>query len=125
MSQMGVYKLHKLARSGNFFTPDVKLGLERDNHVIQNAYAEEVNANSVMNGLLYEKDEKATALYLSGKPFKEVKEYASFEEVSTVPAKDEEKERLLQEYLELQGEPAKGTWGVKKLTEEIEKLKQI
>ena len=121
MSQMGVYKLHKLARSGNYFTPEVRLKLERDNHVIQNAYADEVNANSEKNGLLYEKDEKATALYLSGKPLKEVKEYVSFEEVKT----DEEKERLLQEYLELQGEPAKGTWGVKKLTEEIEKLKQI
>lgn len=120
MSQMGVYKLHKLARSGNFFTPEVKLRIERDNHVIQNSYAEEVNANSEINGLVYEKDEKATELYLSGKPFKEVKEYAKFEEV-----KDEEKERLLQEYLELQGEPAKGNWGVKKLTEEIEKLKQI
>ena len=121
MSQMGVYKLHKLARSGNYFTTEVKIRVERDNHVIQNAYAEEVNANSAINGLLYEKDEKATDLYLSGKPFKEVKEYVSFEEVKT----DEDKERLLQEYLELQGEPAKGTWGVKKLTEEIEKLKKI
>jgi len=125
MSQMGVYKLHKLARSGNYFTPEVRLKLERDNHVIQNTYAEEVNANSVMNGLVYEKDEKATALYLSGKSFKEVKEYAGFEEVVKEPVKDEDKERLLQEYLELQGEPAKGTWGVKKLTEEIEKLKKI
>lgn len=121
MSQMGVYKLHKLARSGNFFTPDVKLRIERDNHVIQNAYADEVNANSEINGLFYEKDEKATELYLRGKPFKEVKEYVKFEEVKT----DEEKELLLQEYLELQGEPAKGTWGVKKLTEEIAKLKTI
>jgi hypothetical protein len=118
---MGVYKLHKLARSGNRFTKEVIVSLERDNHVIQNAYADEVNSNSEINGLLYEKDEKATALYLSGKPFKTVKEYVSFEEVKT----DDEKERLLQEYLELQGEPAKGTWGVKKLTEEIEKLKTI
>ena len=102
---MGVYKLHKLARSGNSFTTEVKIRVERDNHVIQNAYAEEVNANSAINGLLYEKDEKATDLYLSGKPFKEVKEYVSFEEVKT----DEEKERLLQEYLELQGKPAKET----------------
>lgn len=118
---MGVYKLHKLARSGNSFTPEVRLKLERDNHVIQNSYADEVNANSTMNGLLYEKDEKATELYLSGKPFKSIKEYSSFEEVKT----DEEKESLLKEYLELQGEPAKGTWGVKKLKEEIAKLKTI
>jgi len=121
---MGVYKLHKLARNGNFFTKEVKVRLERDNHVIQNSYAEEINENSEINGLLYEKDEKATILYLSGKPFKEVKTYAEFEEVKE-PAKDEEKVRLLQEYLELYGEPAKGTWGVKKLTEEIEKLKTV
>jgi len=119
MSQMGVYRLHKLARNGNNFTKEVKLKIERDLHVIQNSYADEVNSNSEINGLLYEKDQKATDLYLSGKPFKEVKEYAKFEEVDT------EKEALLKEYLELQGEPAKGTWGVKKLKEEIEKLKTI
>jgi len=124
MSQMGVYKLHKLARNGNFFTKETRVRMERDNHVIQNSYAEDVNSNSEINGLLYEKDEKATELYLSGKPFKNVKEFTEFEEVKDA-AKDEEKELLLKEYLELQGEPAKGTWGVKKLTEEIEKLKQI
>lgn len=56
MSQMGVYQLHKLARTGNNFTQDVKVNIERDNHVIQNFYAEEVNANSQINGLFYEKD---------------------------------------------------------------------
>ena len=120
MSQMGVYRLHKLARVGNNFTRDVKVNLERDLHVIQNEYAENINAHSEVNGLLYEKDEQATKLYLDGKPFKATKEYAKFEEV-----KDDEKEALLKEYLELQGEPAKGTWGVKKLKEEIEKLKTI
>lgn len=124
MLQMGVYKLHKLARNGNFFTKETKVRMERDNHVIQNSYAEDVNANSEINGLLYEKDEKATQLYLSGKPFKNLKEFTEFEEVKN-DSKDEEKELLLQEYLELQGEPAKGTWGVKKLTEEIAKLKTI
>jgi hypothetical protein len=57
-------------------------------------------------------------LYLDKKPFRNVKEFAEFVEV-----KDDEKEALKAEYLELYGEPAKGTWGVKKLTEEIEKLK--
>lgn len=121
---MGVYKLHKLARNGNFFTQEVKVKLERDNHVIQNSYAEEINANSQINGLFYEKDQKATDLYLSGKSFLKEKEYTNFEELKE-ESKDEEKEALLKEYLELQGEPAKGTWGVKKLTEEITKLKTI
>jgi hypothetical protein len=118
MSQMGVYKLHKLARTGNRFSKDTKVNLERDLHVIQNEYAEAINASSEINGLLYEKDEQATKLYLDKKPFRNVKEFAEFVEV-----KDDEKEALKAEYLELYGEPAKGTWGVKKLTEEIEKLK--
>jgi len=81
MSQMGVYKMYKLARSGNGFSTGTKLGLERDLHVIQNDYAERINAQSNINGLLYEKDEKATKLYLDGKPFKSVKEFVEFEEV--------------------------------------------
>lgn len=94
MSQMGVYKLHKLARVGNHFTQEVKVRIERDNHVIQNSYAEEVNANSELNGLFYEKDEKSTELYLSGKPFKQGIEYTDFEEVKPKgrkPKKTEEK----------------------------------
>jgi hypothetical protein len=35
-----------------------------------------------------------------------------------------DKETLIEEYEQLSGEKAKGTWGVKKLTEEINKLKQ-
>ena len=87
-------------------------------HVVQNEYADNVNAYSNMNGLYYEKNEQATKLYLDKKPFKQVKEFVAFEEV-----KDDEKEALKAEYLELYGEPANGPWGVKKLTEEFEKLK--
>lgn len=70
MAQMGVYKLHSLARQGKGFNPEVTIEQLRDLHVIQNAYADEVNANSRINGIVYSKDEKATELYLSGKPFK-------------------------------------------------------
>lgn len=111
MTQMGVYRLYKLARVGNNFTKDVKVNLERDLHVIQNEYAENINVHSEVNGLLYEKDEQATKMYLEGKPFNYVK--------------DDEKDALLKEYLVLMGEPAKANWGVKKLKEEIEKLKTI
>lgn len=83
MSIMGVYKLHKLARKDNkSFDVDSKLRVERDLHVVENAYAEHINAHSKFNGLVYEKDEKATEIYLSGKPFKNVKEFTEFEEVS-------------------------------------------
>jgi len=82
MSQVGVYRLYKLARvSGDKFSAQMGKQLERDLHVITNNYAEQINSNSELNGLMYEKDEKATELYLSGKPFKQVKEYTSFEEV--------------------------------------------
>lgn len=120
MAEMGVYKLHKLARVGNSFDNTVKVRLERDLHVIQNKYAESINSHSAMNGLLYEKDERATELYLSGKPFKNLKETIDFEEV-----KDDEKEALQKEYEELQGEKPKMNWSVKRLKEEIEKLKTI
>lgn len=73
MSQMGVYKSYRLARSGNGFDIEFGKRLERDNHVIANEYAETINQNSKINGLFYEKDEEATKLYLSGKSFKDVK----------------------------------------------------
>jgi len=124
MSQMGVYRLYGLARVGNGFTREVKTGLQRDLHVITNDYAESINSNSNINGLVYEKDHKATELYLSGKPFKNIKEFTQFEEIKS-ESKDEEKELLQKEYEELQGEKPKLNWSKKRLTEEIEKLKTI
>lgn len=90
MSQMGVYRSYKLGRSGNSFSHEFGKRLERDLHVITNDYAESININSANNGLYYEKDEKATKLYLDGKPFKSVKEFTAFEEVKTEPEKTEE-----------------------------------
>lgn len=137
---MGVYRLYSLGRmSGNSFNKDIKV-LSRDLHVIQNEYAENVNHNSQKNGLLYEKDENATKLYLSGKPFKTVKEYAKFQEVKEEKApsivdepiviqakKAEPIEGSVPElkalYEQLSGQKAKQLWGVKKLSEEINKLK--
>jgi ribosomal protein L4 len=118
---MAVYKLHALARSGNYFTKDTRIKLERDLHVIQVSYAEKINAHSEMNGLLYEKDEEATSLYLSGKPYKNVKVYTRCVEVSE--EKSLEKDDLIAEYEELSGLKTKGNWGVKKLENEISILK--
>lgn len=89
---MGVYKLWKLARTGNGFSIETKVNLERDLHVITNEYADSVNSHSTINGLLYEKDEKATKIYYEGKPFKSVKEYVSFEEVEDKPKRGKKKQ---------------------------------
>jgi len=97
MNQVGIYKLYKLGRlSGNLFTTDIKV-LERDLHTVHHDYAEKINAQSTINGLWYELDEKATKLYWEKKPFKTVKEYAEFEEVGN------ELEDLKAEYLKLTG----------------------
>ena len=115
---IGVYKLYKLGRiEGNKFDPEQKLRLERDSHLINHAFANQTNANSSINGLLYEFEKEKTELWSKGKSFKNEKEFAEFEEV------DQEKESLISEYTALSGENPKGTWGVKKLTEEISKLK--
>lgn len=117
MSEVSVYVLHKLGRTGQFFDSKYKVAIERPAHVVHDNYAELINANSNLNGLYYEKDEKATKLFSEGKEFQVVKEYTKFEEV------EKSKEELITEYEELSSEKANGTWGVKKLNEEIAKLK--
>lgn len=138
---MAVYKLHKLARSTGGFDTSIRIGIERDLHVVQTEYANTINAHSSINGLYYEKDENATKLYLDKKPFKAVKEYTDFIEV-----KEEEvvKPRIIKDYTgtveeesapktrdelaaiyeKKTGKKPKVVWGVKKLTEELESLKQ-
>jgi hypothetical protein len=140
-TQMAVYKLHKLARSGKGFDLAIRIGLERDLHVVQTEYANQVNAHSQMNGLYYEKDEKATKLYLDKKPFKAVKEYVDFEEIvveeeivlptikDTTKSIEEEslpktRDELAKIYEKKTGKKAKPMWGINKLTQELELLKQ-
>jgi len=112
MSQVAVYVLHKLGREGNGFNSNYKLSVERPPHLVHITFADTTNDNCKINGLWYEKDEKLTKLHLEGKDFLEVQE-------EEVPSKDE----LVAEYELLSGETAKAIWGVKKLTEEIAKLK--
>lgn len=141
MEQMGVYKLYSLGRmSEKVFSREIKV-LNRDLHVITNEWAEHVNTYSEINGLLYEKDEKATKLYYEGLPFKEVKEYTAFEEVkeekeiSNIEVDGEivvmaspptylgdDLEKLKKMYRKETGKSAKPLWGVKKLTEELHAL---
>ena len=113
MSQVAVYTLHKLGREGSGFNPAYKLSMERPPHLVHINYADTTNDNCRLNGLWYEKDEKLTKLHLEGKDFLQVQE----EEVVS-------KEELVAEYELLSGETAKPIWGVKKLSEEIAKLKK-
>ena len=110
MSQVAVYVLHKLGREGNGFNSNYKLSVERPPHLVHITFAETTNDNCKINGLWYEKDEKLTKLHLEGKDFLEVQE--------------ESKDELVAEYELLSGEKAKPIWGVKKLNEEIAKLKK-
>jgi len=112
MSQVAVYVLHKLGREGNGFNSNYKLSVERPPHLVHITFADTTNDNCKINGLWYEKDEKLTKLHLEGKDFLEVQE-------EEVPSKDE----LVAEYELLSGESVKPIWGVKKLTEEITKIK--
>lgn len=144
-TQMAVYKLHKLARTTGGFDRSIRIALERDVHVVQVEYAEQINAHSNINGLYYEKDEKATLLYLDKKPFKTVKVYAEFEEVKEKEVIDEEivlptikdttksieqeslpktRDELAKIYEKKTGKKAKPMWGINKLTQELELLKQ-
>jgi len=131
---MGVYRLYALGRmSGSTFNKTIKV-LERDLHVIPNAYAQDINNFCERNGLLYEKDEKATKLYYEKKPFKNVKEYTAFEEVKEIAEtpKVEVKEPTLKKeditetiaelrsaYEALAGKKALAMWGKVKLVQEI------
>lgn len=141
MEQMGVYKLYSLGRmSEKVFSKDIKV-LNRDLHVVTNEWAEHVNRYSEINGLFYEKDEKATKLYYEGQHFKAVKEYTDFEEIKeekqitdidvngeiVVTANQptdlgSDLEKLKKMYRQQTGKSAKPLWGVKKLTEELHAL---
>ena len=120
---VGVYRLFKLGRlTGNTFDKGIKV-LERDLHVIAHDYAEKVNDFSLINGLFYEYDEKASKLYWDKKPFKQVKEFTAFEDVKE-DVIDENLELLKIEYEELAGKKAHHLWSAKKIAEKIEELKK-
>lgn len=122
-NQCGIYRLFKLSKGvANTFTHDFKK-LERDLHVVNHDYADLINKNSVINGSLYEYDEKASELYWAKKPFKnEIKEEKVVEkEEETI---DEELELLKIDYEELSGKKAHHLATASSLKEKIEKLKK-
>lgn len=70
--QVGIYKLWKLGRADdNSFDVKHKKNLEADLHPVHHEYAEKINAQSDINGLVYELDQKATDLYWDGKRYRE------------------------------------------------------
>ena len=116
MEQIAIYRAYKLGREGNKFNKKYKLEIERDPHLCFIDYAEHINYNSESNGLWYEIDERLTKIHNSGGDF--------LSAINTVDEVEESKEDLIKEYELLSGEKAKPIWGVKKLSEEIAKLKK-
>jgi hypothetical protein len=117
MNQVGIYRLYKLGRlSGASFDKSIKV-LERDLHPIHHEYADNINANCAINGLLYELDENATKLYWDKKPYETVKEFTVFEEVN------DDFDALKEEYLKLTGNKVHHLVKKEKLVEMIETLK--
>ena len=122
-NQCGVYRLFKLSKGvANTFTTEYKK-LERDLHVVNHDYADLINHNSLINGSLYEYDEKASDLYWAKKPYKVV---AKEEKVAdkAEDSIDDNIEALKAEYEELSGKKAHHLWKSDKLVEEIEELKK-
>ena len=78
---VGIYRLYKLGRmSGNKFDKNIKV-IDRDLHPVHHSFVEESNANSQINGLLYEEDKESTKLYWAKQPYRQVKEFTAFEDV--------------------------------------------
>jgi hypothetical protein len=75
-----VYKLGRMGIASGY-NREIKV-LERKYVVIPNAYAEEINAFSETNGLLYEKLVEETEKYYDKIPFKDEVEYTAFQEVT-------------------------------------------
>lgn len=68
--QVGIYRLYKLGKlSGTAFDKSIKK-LEADLHPVHHDYAEQINRQSELNGLFYEKDEEATDKYWNGEPYR-------------------------------------------------------
>lgn len=78
---VGIYELFKLGRKqGGGFDLNHKTK-DRDLHPVHHSFAEESNANSQINGLLYVENKEATKKYWEKKPYKQVKEFTEFQEV--------------------------------------------
>lgn len=78
---VGIYTLYRLGRmNGKEFNSDIRVK-DRDLHPVHHSFAEESNANSSINGLLYVEDKEATKLYWAKKPYDKPKEFTEFEDV--------------------------------------------
>lgn len=98
-------QLHQKDKDGNYIKSDTFTVL-RHRAVIQESSVIQSENTCWETGILYIIDEDATEKFLSDK------------KVMNSPKSD-----LQAEYKELTGEDANGTWGVKKLSEVIESIK--
>ncbi len=78
---VGIYELFKLGRKqGGGYDLNHKTK-DRDLHPVHHSFAEDSNANSQINGILYIEDKEATKNYWNKKPYKNEKEFTPFVEV--------------------------------------------
>jgi len=83
---VGIYELFKLGRKqGGGYDVNHKTK-DRDLHPVHHSFAEDSNANSQLNGLLYVEDKKATANYWAKKPYNSPVEFTPFEEIKAPKA---------------------------------------
>lgn len=82
---VGIYILYKLGRKqGGGYDLNHKQK-DRDLHPVHHSFAEDSNANSQINGLLYVEDKEATKNYWAKKPYDVEKEFTKFEELPKEP----------------------------------------
>jgi len=88
---VGIYILYRLGRKqGGGYDLNHKQK-DRDLHPVHHSFAEDSNANSQINGLLYIEDKESTEKYWNKQPYDVEKEFTPFEEVKTpspMPQKD-------------------------------------
>lgn len=86
---VGIYELFRLGRKqGGGFDLNHKTK-DRDLHPVHHSFAEESNANTQINGLLYVEDKEATKKYWNGESYERAKkEYTKFVDVPEVPKKE-------------------------------------
>lgn len=78
---VGIYILYKLGRKQGGGYDENHKQKDRDLHPVHHSFAEDSNANSQINGLLYVEDKEATKKYWNKEPYDSVKEYTKFEDV--------------------------------------------
>lgn len=86
---VGIYILYKLGRKQGGGYDENHKQKDRDLHPVHHSFAEDSNANSQINGLLYVEDKEATKKYWNKKPYYTPVEYTEFKDVKDFVSSEE------------------------------------